>query len=282
MLLRTSLLAGAAALFWTTPVTAQHMDMPGMTMPMPVKKAPAKKPAPKKVAPKAKPAGKAPAKKASPSAAPHSDPGAKPMHHDAEQAPDAPQAQPMQMPMDQPDMHMPMPAQPSPDAQMPMDHSQMGQKNMSMAGHGEHPMAMPAALGSYPATRESSGTAWQPDSSRHEGLMTMSGGWMLMAHGTLNAVYDHQSGPRGDDKAFISGMLMGMASHPIGNGTVQFRAMLAPDPLMGKRGYSLLLATGETANGVDPLVDRQHPHDLFMELSASVSQNFGSKGSIFL
>jgi hypothetical protein len=51
---------------------------------------------------------------------------------------------------------------------------------------------------------------------------------------------------------------------------------------MGKSGYPLLLASGETANGVDRLVDRQHPHDLFMELSASVSQNIGQKGSLFL
>ena len=59
---------------------------------------------------------------------------------------------------------------------------------------------------------------------------------------------------------------MGMASRPLGNGTVQFRAMISPDPLMGKSGYPLLLASGETANGVDRLIDRQHPHDLFMEL----------------
>ena len=58
--------------------------------------------------------------------------------------------------------------------------------------------------------------------------------------------------------------------------------MLSPDPLMGKRGYPLLLASGETANGIDRLIDRQHPHDFFMELSASVSQNIGPKSSVFL
>ena len=105
---------------------------------------------------------------------------------------------------------------------------------------------------------------------------------MLMAHGTLNLVYDHQSGPRGDDKAFASGMLMGMARRPLGNGTLQFKAMLSPDPLMGPRGYPLLLASGETANGRDRLIDRQHPHDLFMELSASVSQNIGRNSSVFV
>jgi len=103
-----------------------------------------------------------------------------------------------------------------------------------------------------------------------------------MAHGVVNLVYDHQSGPRGDDKAFASGMLMGMARRPLGNGTLQLRASLSPDPIMGPRGYPLLLASGETADGVTRLVDRQHPHDLFMELSASVSQNIGPKSSVFL
>jgi hypothetical protein len=77
-------------------------------------------------------------------------------------------------------------------------------------------------------------------------------------------------------------MLMGMARRPLGNGTLQFRASLSPDPLMGASGYPLLLAGGETANGRDRLIDRQHPHDFFMELSGSVSQNIGPKNSVFL
>src|SRR5438552_2736998 len=82
---------------------------------------------------------------------------------------------------------------------------------MPMGEHAGHGMEMTGALGpAYPMERESSGTAWQPDTSEHAGIDVMSGGWMLMAHGTLNLVYDRQSGPRGDDKAFASGMLMGM------------------------------------------------------------------------
>jgi hypothetical protein len=114
------------------------------------------------------------------------------------------------------------------------------------------------------------------------GLHVMSGDWTLMAHGVLTLVYDQQGGLRGDDKTFASGMLMGMARRPLGNGTLQFKAMLSPDPIMGKSGYPLLLASGETANGRDRLIDRQHPHDFFMELSASLSQNIGPKGSVFL
>jgi len=152
---------------------------------------------------------------------------------------------------------------------------------MSMDEQG-HNMIMHGALGSYAMTREASGTSWQPDASEHAGLMTTAGSWTVMAHGTLNLVYDHQSGVRGDDKAFASGMLMGMAMHSLGDGTLQLRAMLSPDPLMGPRGFPLLLQTGETANGRDQLIDRQHPHDFLMELSGSVSQNIGSKDSVFL
>nr|NUR36676.1 hypothetical protein [Sphingomonas sp.] len=98
----------------------------------------------------------------------------------------------------------------------------------------------------------------------------------------VNLVFDHQSGPRGEDKAFASGMLMGMARRPLGDGTLQFKAMVSPDPIMGPSGYPLLLASGETANGRDRLIDRQHPHDFFMELSGSVSQDVGPKSSVFL
>lgn len=153
-----------------------------------------------------------------------------------------------------------------------MDHHRMGGMGTDMKG----------ALGPYPMTREASGTAWQPDTSQHMGLSAMSGQWMLMAHGLLNGVYDWQEGPRGGQKLFASGMLMGMAQRSFADGSaLQFKAMLSPDPLMGKRGYPLLLSAGETANGRDPLIDRQHPHDLFMELSASYSVKLSDKASLF-
>lgn len=142
---------------------------------------------------------------------------------------------------------------------------------------------MPAALGPYSMNREASGTSWQPDTSPHTGLHLMAGDWAIMFHGMLNAVYDTQGGPRGGDKGFVSGMLMGMASRDIGvRGRLQLRAMLSPDPLMGPQGYPLLLATGETADGRTPLVDRQHPHDLFAELSASYSYRLTDAASVFL
>jgi hypothetical protein len=158
-----------------------------------------------------------------------------------------------------------------------------GMPPMDMPAMPEMDHAMRGALGPYPMAREASGTAWQPDSSVHDGPHVMTGGWMLMAHGVLNGVYDRQDGPRGGDKLFASGMLMGIARRELAHGdALQLKAMLSPDPLMGRRGYPLLLASGETANGRDPLVDRQHPHDLFMELSASYSVALGGGASLFL
>jgi hypothetical protein len=143
-------------------------------------------------------------------------------------------------------------------------------------------MSMSGALGSYPMAREASGTSWRPDDSFEGGVHAMAGDWMLMGHVALNGVYDWQQGPRGDSDAFLSGMIMGMANRQFDGDTLQFRAMLSPEPLMGKSGYPLLLATGETADGITPLIDRQHPHDLFMELSTAYSHAFSPVDSLFL
>src|SRR5206468_760944 len=97
-------------------------------------------------------------------------------------------------------------------------------------------------------------------------------------HGTGEVAYDNQGGPRGDEKLFSSNMLMGMAQRPIGPGTLGLRAMLSLEPsTIGKEGYPLLLQTGETANGRTPLIDGQHPHDLFMELAGSYSIASGNR-----
>lgn len=166
------------------------------------------------------------------------------------------------------------------------DGGRSPQSEPGLPGTGHHSTGghmMSGALGPYPNSREASGTAWQPDTSLHPGISMSAGRWMLMGHALLNGVYDWQGGPRGDEKLFASGMLMGMAQRRFRDGSaLQFRAMLSPDPLMGKRGYPLHLASGETANGKDPLIDRQHPHDLFMELSASYSLKLSKKASLFV
>lgn len=169
-------------------------------------------------------------------------------------------------------------------ADEPMDHAAMGHESMEEMPQGTsmHNMGMAGTLGSYAFTRDGTGTSWQPDVSVHLGLHEMSGDNMYMAHARLNAGYDWQQGPRGGDGAFFSGMVMGSARYGLDNGALTLRAMVSPDPVMGPRGYPLLLAAGESADGVHLLTDRQHPHDLFMELSATYARTLSETDSVFL
>lgn len=159
-----------------------------------------------------------------------------------------------------------------------MDHRSMpGMNHAGMDMHG-----MRGMLGDYGMRRDASGTAWQPDSSPMWAIMGQRGDWSTMIHGYTTLVYDNQGGPRGDQKTFVASMLMGMGQRQLGGGTLTLRAMGSLDPLMGKSGYPLLLATGETADGRTELVDRQHPHDAFMELSATYSHPLGRDLSGFV
>ena len=105
---------------------------------------------------------------------------------------------------------------------------------------------------------------------------------MGMVHGYADLIYDDQGGDRGDDKVFSSNMLMVMGQRSLGQGTWGLRGMFSLEPAtIGKRGYPLLLQTGETANGRDPLIDRQHPHDFLMELATTYSVPVGDNSSVF-
>jgi hypothetical protein len=103
---------------------------------------------------------------------------------------------------------------------------------------------------------------------------------MLMLHGTVSTQYTRDTGPRGDDKLYATSMAMLTAERDTGWGRLALRAMGSLEPAMDARGYPSLFSTGETAHGA-PLVDRQHPHDLFMELAGRIDVN-AAGGSLFL
>jgi hypothetical protein len=148
----------------------------------------------------------------------------------------------------------------------------------------EMPMAMHSSINiAEPMSRESSGTAWVPDSTPVYGHMFMLGDDMLMLHGGIFPRYTNVSSPRGDDRIDAPNWMMGMYSHPFNDSAqLGFRAMMSLDPLTeGGRGYPLLFQTGESWHD-QPLHDRQHPHDLFDELSVSYSQKFDSEFSAYL
>lgn len=138
------------------------------------------------------------------------------------------------------------------------------------AQHEGHAMPMSRVAGplGIPDSRAGSGTAWLPDSTPMHALHFAAGGWTLMVHGFAAPVYDYQDGPRGDQQLSLINWGMVSGLRPLGGGRIALRAMASADPwTVGARGYALLLQSGESYRGA-PLVDRQHPHDLWIELAA--------------
>ena len=137
-----------------------------------------------------------------------------------------------------------------------------------------------------PMSRESSGTAWVPDSTPMYGRMFMFGDDMLMLHGAIFPRYTNVSTRRGDDRIDAPNWIMGMFSSRLAglgeNTQLGFRAMMSLDPLTEQgRGYPLLFQSGETWHD-QPLHDRQHPHDLFDEVSLTLSQKLTHDFSAYL
>ena len=128
-----------------------------------------------------------------------------------------------------------------------------------------------------------SGTDLEPASFAPPMLMQMRpGGWMLMLHGEAIVTEQQQSGPRGHDKFFSVDWLMPMAQRSYGKGQLTLRAMLSLEPAtITGRYYPELFQQGETAFG-KPIVDGQHPHNLFMELAGIYDRRIGSRGLLML
>lgn len=135
-------------------------------------------------------------------------------------------------------------------------------------------------------SRIGSGTGWLPDAAPKYGYMFHTDEWMYMIHGNIYATYTTQDvgneGMRGDDKFYSANWIMGMGQTEVGeNGMFRFSTMVSFEPLtIGGAGYPLLFQSGETWEG-EPLVDHQHPHDLFSELSVMYIHEFSEDVSGF-
>jgi hypothetical protein len=132
--------------------------------------------------------------------------------------------------------------------------------NMQAMNMGEAP--------SMPSFHASSATSWQPASVPETMWMISPGGWELMLHGTVFITYNQQGGPRGVGKAESTNYVMTMEQHRLGSGTLLLRQMFSAESLTSPHpGFPELFQTGETYHG-QPLVDHQHPHNVFAELAA--------------
>ncbi|GAB3335483.1 hypothetical protein GCM10027299_44510 [Larkinella ripae] len=188
-------------------------------------------------------------------------------------------------------------------AKMPPAKKMMRQDSLDHAamGHAMHDMmqmqkgmAMMSHLYSrnLSMNRNASGTAWHPDHtpmymhmSHPEG--TSGKPWMTMLHYSVFVRHTNQNfnnpGRRGRATAFDApNYVMGMAQRHVGQrGLLAFKAMLSLDPLtVGKGGYPLLFQSGETYRG-QRLIDRQHQHDLFSELSVGYSYALSRHADVF-
>jgi hypothetical protein len=152
----------------------------------------------------------------------------------------------------------------------------------AQAQHEDHAgMIMPGDSIIPPMERMGSGTTWIPDASVIPSLQGKLGSWDWMFHGLVFVQYNKQSGPRGAEQFGSSNWAMIMASHSLAGGRFQFRTMLSLDPAtIRDGGYPLLLQTGETYQG-QPLIDRQHPHDFWMELGALYERALSPRFAVF-
>lgn len=116
--------------------------------------------------------------------------------------------------------------------------------------------------------REASGTAWLPDATPMYAVHHQRGPWQLMLHDNVFVQFLHESGKRGDDQVGSINWVMAMAQRRIGAGRLSLHGMFSIEPWsIGGCGYPDLLASGERCEN-EKIHDRQHPHDLLMEVSA--------------
>jgi hypothetical protein len=104
---------------------------------------------------------------------------------------------------------------------------------------------------------------------QHEHQMPMNEArtWTFGQDGVVFLMVNHQGGPRGGDEFMVPNWWMGTASRNVGASRLEFNAMVSLDPAtVGTLGYRELFQIGEAVDG-KPLVDRQHPHDFFMQLA---------------
>ena len=154
-------------------------------------------------------------------------------------------------------------AQAQPPAPQPHEHHAPAPQDKP-AGH-----AVPHAGHDMAAmAREGSGTSWLPEASPIFAFHGTRAGWQLMGHFNAFAQFLRESGDRGASQGGSINWFMGMAQRPLSRGRLAFRGMVGLEPFtIPGCGYPDLLASGEQCDG-EPIHDRQHPHDLFMELSA--------------
>ena len=107
-------------------------------------------------------------------------------------------------------------------------------------------------------------------------------GWTTHVMGVARLSVNHQGGPSGDTEIESSNWNMVMAQHGLGPGLLTLMMMNSLEPAtFHTPGSPELFQTGEAYRG-RPLVDVQHPHDFFMNLSATYRVQLGAEAAVWL
>jgi hypothetical protein len=144
----------------------------------------------------------------------------------------------------------------------------------------QHPLPSPSP--------SAAATLFESDMSRMAGLTPrdpMAGmampSWSLMTMGIVRGQYNRQGGPSGDEVLESSNWAMFMGQRDLAGGRVTLMVMNSLEPATFPYGGTPeLFQTGESLEG-QPIVDRQHPHDFFMNLSAAYRRPVG-RGALWL
>jgi hypothetical protein len=148
-------------------------------------------------------------------------------------------------------------------------------------------LAVPSFAAAVCAGAEEDRSLFQSDMSLMNGMTPHAPpesdpSWHVMDLGIATAAYNRQGGLSGGHEIESSNWNMVHAARGVGPGRLSLMMMNSlepatyPDP-----GSRQLFQTGESADG-KPLVDRQHPHDFFMNLSATYRIGLGGDAGAWI
>ncbi|HEY6844115.1 MAG TPA: hypothetical protein VI391_08110 [Thermoanaerobaculia bacterium] len=147
--------------------------------------------------------------------------------------------------------------------------------NPAFPQHEQMTMPMPMPMAPKPdiardlLARQVDGTSEAPAAAPMQMQMTTLENWALMWHGEAFANQVVQTGG-GGDQFFSTNWIMGTAQRPLAGGQLLLRSMFSLEPAtVPRNGYPEWFQSGEG------LINRQHPHDFFMELAAEFAVDLG-------
>ncbi len=160
----------------------------------------------------------------------------------------------------------------------------------SLAQHGGQDVPAMSAGAEHDHDRMTSGrNLFQSDMALMTGMVPddpMAGmkmpEWHVMDLGVARLEFNGQAGPSGRKGGESGNWNMLHAMRDLGPGRLSLMMMNSLEPATYPKGGSAeLFQTGETYNA-RPLVDRQHPHDFFMNLSATYRQQVGEHSAFWV